>query len=409
VTDPVSAPAVPVRVLALVGIVLVALTLRLAVGAMSPILDRIGADVPLGDLVVALAGSAPPVMFGLAGVVTPLVVRALGLEGALVAAMLVSGLGHLARALAGESGFLLAGTALALLGAGVGNVLLPPVVKRYFPHRVGGMTSVYATVLALGATLPPALAVPAADAGGWRVSLGMWAVTGILAAAPWVWLLLTTGRHVEPVRPDGAAGGSRGMAARLLRSPIAWSTALLFGLSSIHFYAMFAWLPTLAVQVTGVDAVQAGLLLSAFALCGIPAAFVVPLIAARLTTALTVLGSGALVAGYAGFILWPAVAPLFWTILLGIGTLQFPLALTLITLRTRTQDGAVALSGFVQAIGYVLGMLGPLVAGLLVSATGSWHASLWFLLATAVLAVPGLVVLRRPGLVEDEAVGVRTR
>ncbi|MEO8093966.1 MAG: MFS transporter, partial [Pseudolysinimonas sp.] len=80
-------------------------------------------------------------------------------------------------------------------------------------------------------------------------------------------------------------------------------------------------------------------------------------------------------------------------------------ALTLINLRTRTHAGSVALSGFVQGIGYVIGALGPLVVGVLHNASGGWTLPIWFLLSTLVLAVPGLIVLGKKRFVEDEVAG----
>jgi CP family cyanate transporter-like MFS transporter len=181
--------------------------------------------------------------------------------------------------------------------------------------------------------------------------------------------------------------------------------ALLFGLPSIHAYAMFAWLPALVTEESGVDAARAGLLLGVFAFCGIPAALLDPMLATRLRTVTPLIAVALVffVTGYLGFLLAPAAAPLLWTLLVGLGPLLFPLALTLINLRTRTQVGAVALSGFVQGIGYVIGADGPLVVGILRDATDGWTVPIAFLLGTMVLAVPALIVLARPRFVEDEA------
>lgn len=404
----VSAPA-PLargRILALLGIVLVGATMRTAVGAMSPILDFIDADIPLDHPMLAVIGAAPPLVFAASGLVAPIASRLLGLEPALLAATLIGGAGHLLRAIAPDATLLLIGTVLALLGAGCGNVLLPPIVKRHFPDRIGAVTAIYVTVMSIGATLPPVAAVPVAEAAGWRVSLGAWAVLAVAAVAPWVWQLLMRGRHVENLdtHARGMEAAHAGIGARLLRSPIGWSMALLFGLPSIHAYAMFAWLPAITSDIAGVDATQAGLLLGVFAFCGTPAALLVPVLATRLrsVTPLIVAALVSFAAGYLGFLIAPAAAPLLWTLLVGMGPLLFPLALTLINLRTRTQVGAVALSGFVQGIGYVIGAGGPLVVGLLRDATGGWVVPIWFLLGTMALAIPALVVLVRPRYVEDE-------
>ncbi|HWM34558.1 MAG: MFS transporter [Actinomycetota bacterium] len=405
-TSPAPGPLARGRLLALLGVLLVAATMRTAVGALSPILDFIDADIPLDHVLLSVIGATPPLVFAVSGLIAPLASRRLGLEGALLAATLVGAVGHLLRAAAPDANVLLIGTVLALLGAGCANVLLPPIVKRYFPDRIGTVTAIYVTIMSIGATVPPIVAVPVAQAGGWRVSLGVWLLVAVVAAAPWAWQLLRRGRHVENLDTEarGMEAAHAGIGARLVRSPIAWSMALLFGLPSMHAYAMFAWLPTLAIEESGVDAAQAGLLLGVFAFCGIPAALLIPVLATRLpsVTPLIVAAVVFFATGYLGFLLAPAVAPVLWAVLVGFGPLLFPLALTLINLRTRTHVGSVALSGFVQGIGYVIGAGGPLVVGVLRDATGDWTVPIIFLLATMVLAVPALIVLAKPRYVEDE-------
>jgi CP family cyanate transporter-like MFS transporter len=394
------------RLLALAGILLVALNLRTAVGAISPILGRIEDDLPLDAVLLGLIGAAPPLIFALSGLIAPTVARRLGLERGLLAAMVLMIAGHLLRAFAPHPLVLLVGTVLAILGAGVGNVLLPPIVKRYFPDRLGTVTAVYVTIMSIGATVPPVIAVPLADASGWRTSLAVWAVIAVLAAAPWAAELIVRGRRAEP--HDAAARQAEAeepaLAASIARSPVAWAMGLMFGATAMGAYAMFAWLPPLLVDTGGVDAAQAGLLLGVFSICGFPTALAVPVLAARLPSQRPIVAAGVLAfaLGYAGLLIAPAAAPLLWAILVGFGALIFPLALTLINLRSRTLAGSVALSGFVQGLGYVIGAAGPLGAGLLHDATGAWTAPLIFLLASLGLAVPALVLLGRTRYVEDD-------
>ena len=70
-------------------------------------------------------------------------------------------------------------TAVIFAAVGVGNVLLPPLVKKYFPDRIGLMTTIYSTTMAVASFGPPLVAVPIADAAGWRLSLGLWAVFAV--------------------------------------------------------------------------------------------------------------------------------------------------------------------------------------------------------------------------------------
>ena len=174
------------RALALVGIILVALSLRTAVAALSPIIDHISGEIPFDNLALAIVGSAPPIAFAVSGLLSPLLARRVGLERAMLIAVVVMVLGHLGRALAPSATLLVVATIVTLLGVGIGNVLLPPVVKRYFPDRVGLVTAIYATILSVSTAVPALVAVPVADAAGWRVSLGVWFVLAATAAIPWI-------------------------------------------------------------------------------------------------------------------------------------------------------------------------------------------------------------------------------
>nr|BFF09478.1 hypothetical protein GCM10025699_07810 [Microbacterium flavescens] len=176
------------RALALVGIVLFAFSLRSAVASLSPLFDHISAEYDVPSAVIGLIGTAPPVCYAIFGLLTPALERRFGLERLAVAAMAVVTLGLIARALAPNSGLLLAGTALIFAAVGTGNILLPPLVKRYFPDRIGLLTTVFSTTMAVATFVPPLVAVPVADAAGWRLSLGLWAFFAVLAMVPWIGL-----------------------------------------------------------------------------------------------------------------------------------------------------------------------------------------------------------------------------
>ena len=179
VTDQPARPLWAGRTLALLGILLVALNLRTAVAALSPIAAEIDAGHPaLGRSPSASSACCRRVCFALFGIFSPVFTRRFGLEPVLIAALVAIVAGHTLRGLAGSLPMLLLGSAITFAGLGVGNVLLPPLVKKYFPDRVGLMTTLYATALSVSTFIPPLLAVPVADAAGWQFSLGMWAIFG---------------------------------------------------------------------------------------------------------------------------------------------------------------------------------------------------------------------------------------
>jgi CP family cyanate transporter-like MFS transporter len=392
------------RVLALVGIVLVAANLRTAVTSLSPIFAEIDGDIGVGSVGLGLLGMLPPLCFALFGVFTPRLVRRLHLEPVLLLALGSIVAGHLVRSLAPNFAVLAIGSALCFAGIGIGNVVLPPLVKKYFPDRVGLVTSLYATVLSVSTFLPPLIAVPVADVAGWHVSLGVWSIVAMLAVVPWIGLIVRERRDARAAAvTDPEIEEPRG---RVLvhRSPIAWAIAAVFATSSLNAYAMFTWLPTIVTDVAGVTAAQGGLLLSLFSAMGVPASLIVPMLVARLrnVAVLVYVASACFVLGYLGLLLWPATLTWLWVLLAGLGPLLFPLALVLINLRTASHDGAVALSGFVQSVGYTLGALGPLVVSLLHAVTGSWTVPLLLLLATGALCAIAGRITGRPTTIEAD-------
>lgn len=397
------------RLLALVGIVLVAFSLRSAVASLSPILAEVRADFDVPTGVVGLIGAAPPVCFAVFGIVTPALERRFGLELLAVTSMVVAAASMLARAVAGDAIVLLAATAVLFAAVGVGNVVLPPLIKSYFPDRIGTMTGLYSSLLAVAAFVPPLVAVPVADAAGWRFSLGVWAVFAIAAIVPWVVQLMTT-RRASASRAKGAAAvvdvdePMPRVLGRLVRIPLAWALALTFAISSASVYACFAWLPVVLVDMSGISHAAAGALLSLFGAMGLPWSVLVPMAVTR-SDRIGYIYAIALVAGVAGvvgMVVAPAAATVLWVVLLGVPQGLFPAVLVLIQRRTRTHEGAVALSSFSQSGGYAVAAIFPLAFAGLHEATGGWHAAIASLGVLFLCAVPAGIIVARTKTLEEE-------
>ena len=393
------------RVTVLVGIILLALNLRTAVSALSPIADQIRADVPIDAVGLGIIGTLAPVAFAAAGLVAPWVARRVGLEATIVLACVAMVAGPLVRSLATSYAPLFIGSALALAGMGFVNILLPAAVKEYFPDRIGLVTGIYASLLSIGATTPAFIASPVADAAGWRASIGLWGVVAAVALTPWIVLALRQRKVAQQARLDEELPAPPPeLMGQLRRSITAWAIAVTIGVTVFGAYAMFAWLPQMIADIADVDATQAGALLGVFSLMGLPASLIAPVLAARLRNVgpLVWTGLASFLIGYLGLLLAPTHLTVLWVALIGLGPLSFPLSLALIGLRTKTPSAAAGLSGFAQAVGYSLGALGPLVIGFIHDATGSWTAPLIVLMVAALPAAFAAIVLARPRYVEDE-------
>lgn len=412
------------RILVLAGILMVAATLRSAVTVVPPVVSEINKTLPIDSLTIGLLGMLPTLAFALFGFLTPFVLRWTSLEKLTILAMLVAAFGQIIRVFAPNTPLFLVFTVIALAGMGAGNVLLPPLVKHYFPDRLGLVTALYVTMLSLGTAVPAQFSVPVADGFGWQSSLAVWAGANLVAALPWVFTLL--GHSGQPRRDqprsdqfpkldDSVVAQATGVnvsaapaaPARqkisIWRSPMALGLTVMFGCTSLNTYAMFAWLPVILTEA-GLSRAAAGSMLALFAIVGLPMSLVVPLLASRMRNQfpIVVVLLVAFVTGYLGLLLSPGQLTWLWVALAGIGPGSFPLALLLINLRTRTREAAGALSGFSQGVGYALASIGPLLFGLLHQSSGNWIGGFGFLFGTLALLGVGAFFACRPGYLEDQ-------
>ena len=391
------------RLVALAGILLSAFNLRTAVTSLAPLFDQVSAEFGFGATVIGLFGMLPTTAFALFGVLTPRLGRWLGLERTVLLAMLLTAAGSVLRGLSGDTAALLAASTLALAGMGIGNVVLPPLVKRYFPDRIGALSVAYISVLQTGTFMPAFLAVPLAALWGWQVSLAAWALPAVAAAVPWL-LLLRGQRTATPHAADAMPAPVAAAAHRpLWRLPLAWGMALMFGMTSLVTYSIFTWLPTILLEAGG-DRALGGNMVGLFSLLGLVSALTMPLLAVRLRRPLWLVALCVLLlaSGFLGLLLSPLHGTWLWVLLLGLGPATFPLSLTLINLRTRGTAGAAALSGFTQGVGYALASAGPLAFGWLHDLSHGWTWPFAFLGAALLVLLTGGALVNRPRQLEDE-------
>ncbi|MFG3216133.1 CynX/NimT family MFS transporter [Streptomyces sp. NPDC048185] len=397
--------------LLVLGIVLAALNLRPAITSLGALLEEVRDGLGMSGSVAGLLTSVPPLCFAVFGVTAPRLARRFGPGAVVCAGMVAIAAGLLIRPYAGGTAGFLAASALALMGIAVSNVLMPVIVKRFFPDRVGSMTGLYSMALAFGTSIAAAATVPVTNAlgGDWQPGLAVWAVLAVAAVLPWIPFVRNRkepSAQEEPTdaAPAGTDGAAEQPALRITRSRTAWALAVFFGLQATAAYITMGW----AAQIfrdAGVSAGTAGLLLAVIMVMGVPLAFVIPRVATRLPQQgpiVVVLGVCGL-AGYAGLYLAPAGGAWAWALLLGISNCAFPLALTMVGMRARTGGGVAQLSAFAQSTGYLISIPGPLLVGVLYQHSGGWGLPIALMSA---LMVPQMVVgvlAGRDRTVEEEA------
>ncbi|MGW7050148.1 CynX/NimT family MFS transporter [Streptomyces sp. NPDC054887] len=387
-------------VVLLVGIVLASVNMRAALASASPLVGEISETFGLSSTATSLVTSVPVLFLGVGAMVAPWLGRRFGTEVVLLGALLLLGAGIVVRVVPAVSalygGSLLIGLAIALL-----NVLMPGLIKRDFPGRAASMTSVYTGAMIAGATVAAAASVPLEKAfgGSWEASLAFWSLLAVVAAVAWLpQVLIARGRTGHEVRVASPPLGAAAPGGRSVwRSRLAWQVTLFMGLQSLWSYVLIAWMPTIFTD-HGMSRSTAGVVFAFNNLIQVAGAFVVPLLAGRMRgqRPLIVLVTTMVAAGYAGLMIAPVAGAWLWSAVLGVGQGgAVGLALTLIVLRSGDAVTAARLSGMAQTVGYLLAAAGPLAAGAVYEATGSWTVPIALMLGVCAAAlVVGLFAAR---------------
>lgn len=376
-----------------VCLVLIGLNLRTVFSSFSAILPEITAQAALPGWAVVVLTTVPVTLLGVFAPLAPVLARRFGPERVLLGAMAVLTAGLLLRPAggpgtsgpgAGHLPALLAGTAACGAAIALCNVLLPGLVKRDFPHRLGLMGGLYTTAICASAALGAGFTYPVYTATGeWTVALWAWAVP----AAVVLLLFLPAALRSRPARLRVHSGG-----ANVWRSPVAWQVTLFMVLQAMMSFSVFAWLAPI-LRERGVDGATAGLMVSVSIGLQMLGSLFAPALAARfrdqraINTVVALMTGG----GFALSIFGPLDLVWAWAGLLGLGQGSLTaVALTMIMLRTRDGHTAAHLSGMMQGVGYGLGSTGTLLVGQLHQAAGSFTAAgIMFLLVGALAAVFG--------------------
>lgn len=370
-------------ILLLFGMVMVGLNLRPALSSIAPVLNALRHDAGLSAAAAGLLTTLPVLCLGLFAPLAPVLARRIGAEQTIVLVLGLLLCALLLRPYTGMPGLFL-GTVLAGACIGMGNVILPAIVKREFAHRVGPVTGLYTMALSLGAAIAAGATVPVQKlAGGdWRPALAFWALPALLAIVAW-WPQLKQHRALNQARHV------RG----LWRDPLAWQVMVYMGTQSSLSYCVFGWLPTILAD-RGMSALNAGFMMSMSVMVQLITALSGPWFATRgqdQRAAIAVV-LGLTLAGLLGCVYAPLDEVWIWAVVLGLGQGgTFSIALTLIVLRASDAVVASELSGMAQGGGYTIAALGPLFVGLLHEWTHGWHVvAAWFAVLSTVALIAGL-------------------
>jgi len=380
--------------LLVVAVAAAGLNLRTAITSLPPLFPDLQTQLHLSTATLSLLAATPVICFGVVSAFTAWLNRRYGEEMILLVALVLLTAGLLLRGVA-PGVMLFPGTVLAASAIAVLNVLLSSMAKRRWPERAGLLIGIYLTTLSAGAILSSLLSVPLYDSSGSvQLALGVWAVPAALAVL--LWLPQLRYRTVGLAPAAAVAPGRAGV--KVYRYALTWQVTAFMALQSLLYYAVLSWLPTI-FQDRGDSAVTAGNLLALMGVGNLATSLLVPVLAHRRPSqrGLVVPSLIGTAAGLAGCLWAPLGSAPFWVLVLGVSQGSC-LGLAIFFMLARAPDAGVAasLSAFAQSVGYLVASAGPLMVGLLHSATGSWNLPVVLLLVLCAAELATGLLAGRP-------------
>lgn len=368
----------------LAGVLLISLNLRAGLAAYPALIVAVRHELGVSAGTAGAVQSAALVAMGLGSFGAVRLTARLGRERAMTAAVVVLLAGSALRLVPTLAALLVGSLGLGV-GIGLAGVFLSGLVKEHLAERAGLVTGLYVVAMLLGSTVASQVMVPLSGALGTPTrALATLTVPVAVALAGW---LPVAARTLKPA--PAARAASAASAGLPWRSPLARVFAAYMVLSSAQFYGWLTWLAPYFTD-RGLSDRSAATLLSLFSLAQIPAALAFPALAERRRRWLfwALCGVAISLVGAAGVLLWPAGPLGAWPwvslIALGVGA-GFPMALTLVSWKSRTPEEASGATAVGLGVGYLGAAAAPLLMGVLRDATGSFTAPLLVLVAAAVL------------------------
>lgn len=368
-------------------IILIACNLRAPITGVGSLTNTIREGLNLSAGMTGALTTVPLLAFALISPFAAKISRTIGAGKTIFLSVVLSEFGIIMRSISNGIG-LFTGTVFIGLGIGVGNVLLPAVIKDKFPDRIESMTGLYTAVMQMTSTISTAVSVPLSLIIGWKNALLIWVIP-VTAA-----LILCFPNIKLKVSDRGK--GSCAKDGRIYKSAMTWWITAYMGVQSFVFYSFIAWLSPI-MQSKGQESFESGLILSVYVIMGIAGSCFLPLIMKKNRTqsatgmqlgCIYLIGIIAMIITDNLYILIAAISICGFTS----GTcISFSMAL--FGLHTSNGENASRLSGIAQSVGYLIAAAGPVMLGKLYEITLDWKIPIGILaLAAFFLIFAGRIV-----------------
>lgn len=369
--------------LVIIAILLLAVNMRSPIIGFGAVAHLVQADLDLTTKTIGMIGTIPMIAFGLSSFIAPKISQKIGLETTLLLASLLLAMGIFCRVWQLDFLALLIGTVLLSLAISLGNVLVPAVIKKYFPQKVSFVTGCYSLTLSVTAGISAGIAMTLVNFKNWQFALGIWGIVSIFAMIAWfIVRLKLKNNQVNSINPSQSNANLTNPISKksVWKTPMAWYISAFMGIQSLLYYTLASFLPSLLID-KGLSEQQAGNMGMFFQLMAFPSIVLLTQWVGRggSVRLVAMLASFANLLGVIGFGFLSNELAWLWAISTGFGCgVIFTLCLMLFTLKTSNSEQTAQLSGMAQSVGYGIAIFGPLLTGLLKDLSGGWTLPMLF-------------------------------
>lgn len=378
-------------ILILLGVVFLGLILRTPITAVGAIVGPLKSILDINNTVAGFITTIPLIAFAIFSPMVAKLSNKVGLEKTILLAAVIITVGLGFRFYINTYVFFLM-TFIVGVGITVGNVLLPGLVKKYYPEKLGVMTGFYAVVMNVGAAVAAGISYPllSTNIGGEKFSTGLavniWIVIAIINI--FIYTAMSKNNVVSDVKDTHEKVHGYFKHSKM------WTIMLSMGLQSALFYCSVSWFAEIMIS-KDFSPETAGLLLSISQFAQFPSTFIVPILADKLHNKLiipTVITIGYIVSlvgmlyTSGNFVLMLTFIVIF--ALAGGGSFSY--VMYLFSAKSRNESEASDISGLAQSGGYLLAAIFPPLLGY-IRDISDWNKALYVLIATSVVLLVTLI------------------
>lgn len=394
--------------LLLLSIIGISFSLRAPITSIGPLAGLIHSDLNVSNSFIGFITTLPLIAFSVCSPLIPRISGRIGMGRTMLSGLIFIVVGGVIRSYTGTAGLLL-GTALIGVGISAANVLVPSIIKLKYPEKIGIITSIYITSIAIFASIGAGASYPLASSGlGWKTASFVWIGIALLAIFAWMpqrnlgSSASDPGSGTASVDGQGKLRKSISDGRNIWKSPLAWYITLFMGFQSLNYYSLTAWIPSI-LESSGMTPASAGYMAFWFQLIGIPFSFLTPILASKVKSQRTIV-VGSCIGYFSGLILlltvhsYIAVAMALLLLSNG-GTASYGWSMAMISMKAGDAEEAVKLSGMSQAVGYMLAAIGPTLCGAIYDMTETWSIVMGlFFLTTTVMVITGILAAKKEKL-----------